>query len=65
MTKNAIAKYVIESFQELRKVTWPTRNQALRLTAIVLGFCLLMALVVGVFDWAFNTGYKYLLTLAS
>jgi preprotein translocase SecE subunit len=65
MAKNALAKYVVGSYQELRKVTWPTRNQALKLTAIVLGFCLFMALVIGVFDGLFNAGYKYLLTFAS
>lgn len=65
MAKNAIKNYVVGSYQELRKVTWPTRNQALKLTAIVLGFCLFMALVIGIFDGLFNAGYKYLLTLAS
>lgn len=64
MGKNAFIKYVTDSFQELRKVTWPTRNQALRLTVLVLGFCLFMALVIGVFDGLFNAGYKYLLTLS-
>ena len=64
MAKNLVSKYVVDAFQELRKVTWPTRNQALRLTVIVLGFCLFMALAIGVFDALFSTGYKYLLTLS-
>ena len=64
MAKNALTRYVVDSFQELRKVTWPTRNQALKLTAIVLGFCLFMAFVVGVFDGLFNAGYKYLLSFS-
>jgi len=64
MAKNVVLRYIVDAFQELRKVTWPTRNQALKLTAIVLGFCLFMALAIGVFDALFNTGYKYLLTLS-
>ncbi|MCD6109755.1 preprotein translocase subunit SecE [bacterium] len=64
MSKNIIIKYAIDSFHELKKVTWPTRNQALKLTAIVLGFSLFMALSIGIFDALFNSGYKYLLTLS-
>lgn len=59
----SITNYFVNSWQELRKVTWPTKNQAIRLTAIVLGFCLFMALVIGVIDGLFNFGYKFLLTL--
>jgi len=64
MAKNALTRYVVDSFQELRKVTWPTKNQALKLTAIVLGFCLFMAFVIGAFDGIFNYGYQYLLSLS-
>lgn len=62
MAKNSLIRYFSGSYQELRKVTWPTKNQAIRLTAIVLGFCLFMALVIGVIDGLFNYGYKFLLT---
>ena len=63
MAKNVITDYFVNSFQELRKVIWPTKNQAIKLTAIVLGFCLFMALVLGLIDGLFSFGYKYLLTL--
>jgi len=63
MAKNVITDYFTGSWQELRKVTWPTKNQAIKLTAIVLGFCLFMALVLGLIDGLFSFGYKYLLTL--
>lgn len=64
MAKKALVEYFTGAFQELRKVTWPTKNQAIRLTAIVLGFCLFMALVIGVIDGVFNYSYKFLLSLA-
>ena len=63
MAKNALTDYFTGSFQELRKVSWPTKNQAIKLTGIILGFCLFMALVLGLIDGLFSFGYKYLLTL--
>lgn len=64
MEKNTLIQYFVNSWQELRKVTWPTKNQAIKLAAIVLGFCLFMALIIGVIDGLFNYGYRYLLTLS-
>jgi preprotein translocase subunit SecE len=39
---------------ELRKVVWPTRQETIRLTAIVIGICLFMALLLGSLDYAFS-----------
>lgn len=64
MAKNSLIGYFTGSVEEIRKVTWPTKNQAIRLTAIVLGFCLFMALLLGVIDALFSAGYQYLLTFA-
>lgn len=61
--KNAFINYLQASFQELRKVTWPTRNRAVRLTFLVLGFCLVVAIFLGIMDYAFNTGYFQLISL--
>lgn len=63
MSKNPVVNYVLSSIEELRKVTWPTRNQAIKLTIIVLGFSLFMAFAIAVVDGLFNAGYKLLLTL--
>lgn len=62
--KNPIINYFQESFEELKKVTWPTRNQAIKLTFIVIGFCIAFSLIVGVLDFAFNTGYRSLVNLS-
>jgi len=64
MSTNKLTQYFVDSFQELRKVTWPTKNQAIKLTAIVLGFCVFMAIVIGVIDGLFNFGYKYLISIS-
>jgi len=61
---NRFTNYVRESFQELTKVTWPTKNQAVRLTAIVLGFCLAFAIFLAGVDYAASTGYTEVLKLS-
>ena len=63
MVKKALTGYFVGSWQEIKKVTWPTKNQAIKLTGIVLGFCLVSALVLGLVDGVFSYVYKLLLTL--
>ena len=60
---NSVTSFVGASYQELRKVTWPTRNKAVRLTFLVLGFCLVTAIFIGVLDYVFGTGHRSLLDL--
>ncbi len=60
----SVLNYFQESYEELKKVTWPTRNQAMRLTFIVLGFCFSAALLMGVLDFGFNYGYRSLVLYA-
>ncbi|MCX6004415.1 MAG: preprotein translocase subunit SecE [Chloroflexi bacterium] len=39
---------------ELRKVVWPTRQETIRLTLIVLGICLIMGAFLGAMDYGFS-----------
>lgn len=64
MIKNRITNYIKGSLEELTKVTWPTKNQAVKLTAIVLSFCLLFSLFLAVVDFLANRGYFELLKLS-
>lgn len=64
MKQNALVNYVQASIEELRKVSWPTKNQAIRLTFLVLGFCVVTAFILGILDYVFNTGHQALLDLA-
>lgn len=57
---NAISKYVKETRGELRKVTWPTREESQRLTAIVLGVTVAMAIFLGLLDFVFSNGVQAL-----
>jgi preprotein translocase subunit SecE len=57
---NALVRYFRETRGELRKVTWPTRQESQRLTAIVLGVTALMALFLGLLDFIFSNGVQSL-----
>ncbi len=48
---NKLTKFLKEVQTELKKVVWPTRQQTLRLTAIVVGVSLVVGLYIGVLDY--------------
>lgn len=48
---NFIVRFLRETRSELRKVVWPTRREAINMTAIVLGVTVLMATGLGIIDW--------------
>lgn len=56
-----IKKYFVESWSELRKVNWPTRQQTLHLTFVVVGLSLGVAVFLGVLDILFAYGLSFLL----
>ncbi|MEZ4511277.1 MAG: preprotein translocase subunit SecE [Chloroflexota bacterium] len=60
---NVIVRYYRETRGELRKVTWPTREESWRLTGIVLASTLVFSLFLWVFDTIFSNGIQQLLSL--
>lgn len=58
---NPLTRYLRETRGEIRKVTWPTRQESWRLTAIVLGVTLATAVFLWVFDTIFSTGIQVLI----
>ncbi|RME07882.1 MAG: preprotein translocase subunit SecE [Anaerolineae bacterium] len=51
---NALVRYYRETVGELRKVTWPTRQEAVNLTIIVLIVTFGMSAFLGVLDYLFT-----------
>lgn len=47
---NAIQRYFSETTGELRKVSWPTRQEATQLTIIVLAVMVAMGVFLGLVD---------------
>ena len=45
--------FVGDTISELRKVVWPTRQETLRLTVMVLIVCITIGLVLGAIDYGF------------
>ena len=60
---NAVVRYIRETRGELRKVTWPTRQESQRLTAIVLGVTAVMAIFLGLLDFIFSRSIQTLVEL--
>ncbi len=51
---NPIVQYLKETRAELRKVSWPTRDETVNLTVVVLVVTLGMAAFLGVLDYVFS-----------
>jgi preprotein translocase subunit SecE len=47
---NAISRYFRETIGELRKVSWPTRREALQLSAIVIVVMVIMGVYLSIVD---------------
>jgi preprotein translocase subunit SecE len=59
---NAIVRYLRDTRVELRKVHWPTRQEAESLTKIVLAVTVSMALFLGLLDYLFSLEVRGLVT---
>lgn len=60
---NAFFRYINDAVSELKHVRWPTRQQAIRLSLIVIGFCFVMAIIFGALDFGLSMLMKFLLSL--
>ncbi len=46
--------FFADVFGELRKVVWPTRQETVRLTLIVIALCAVMGAALGAIDYGFS-----------
>jgi preprotein translocase subunit SecE len=58
---NPVSRYLKETRGELRKVTWPTREESWRLTLIVLAVSIIMSVFLWVFDTLFSNSIQFML----
>ena len=59
--ENRVQRFLRETIAELRKVVWPTRDEAIRLTSIVIVVIIAMALFLGGIDYVLNLIVRLLL----
>jgi preprotein translocase subunit SecE len=59
--ENRLTQYFRETRAELRKVVWPTRQEAINLTAIVIGTIVAMSIFFGAIDYVLTTLFRFLI----
>ncbi len=59
---NAITTYFRECMEELELVRWPTRQQAVRFSAVVIVFMAVSAAVFGFLDFGLSELVRFLLS---
>ena len=58
---NPLTEYLRETRGEMRKVTWPTRQETQRLTAIVIGFTIVFSAFLGLLDFVWSSSLELLI----
>jgi preprotein translocase subunit SecE len=59
---NRIVRYIQETRGELKKVNWPTRQEAINLTVIVLIVTFTMSAILGLLDLIFSRVFALILS---
>lgn len=62
---NKITNYIKASFEEMKKVTWPTKKDTYSYTVLVIGISLGVATFLGILDYFFNLGLEYIIKMNS
>ena len=58
---NQLVSYLKGAFEELNKVVWPTKNEIIQHTLVVIGLSLFLALFLGGVDYLLSLGLEKLL----
>ncbi len=60
-----IISYVKGVFEEMRKVTWPSRKATVRYSVLVIGVSVFVAAFFAILDFIFNLGLEGLIKISS
>jgi preprotein translocase subunit SecE len=55
-----LTNYLKSSYQELRKVVWPTKKEVIQHTLLVIGISLGVAAFLGIVDYILTIGMQYI-----
>jgi len=58
-------RYVKESKEEMKKVTWPSKQETTKYSVIVIILALVIAGFFGGLDWLLNLGLEQLISIKS
>ena len=56
-SENKVSSFFAGAWSEMKKITWPTRQETVKYTLTVIVLCVLLAVFLGLFDLL----YMYLL----
>ena len=62
--ENAILRYLRQTWAELKKVRWPSRREATRLTLLVLVVTVVMSVFLGVVDMLSDQLFGFLVNIS-
>ncbi len=65
LANNAVVNYFRSSYEELKKVTWPSKAATVRYSIAVIVMCAVVAAYFGGIDWLLNKGLEALITVTS
>jgi preprotein translocase subunit SecE len=60
-----LVKFIRETRQEARKVTWPTKKETVTTTIVVFIMTFIMAVILFVADWVIAAAIKFILGLGA
>lgn len=61
--QNKIINYFSSSVEELKKVKWPTKNEVLNNTILVVVICVFMAVFLGLLDFGLTRLVAWMVSL--
>lgn len=53
-------QYLRDTVAEMKQVKWPTQNQAMIYTALIIFVCIVIAIFVSIFDFIFASGIDFI-----
>jgi len=59
---NKVNKFLKESFEELKKIQFPSKKETIRLTSYVIGVSAVSGLLVTLFDYLFKELLTFIIT---
>ena len=58
-------RYIRESIEELKKVSWPSREQTIKYSLLVIGVSVFVGILMAGLDWVLTFGLEKLISLTS
>ena len=62
---NPATRYFREAYEELKKVTWPSREEVVRYTVAIIIMSVVVGVYFGLIDWVLSKGLAALVSFPS